>query len=473
VLWQPGINPAEVAGLASTRTYPLRSSFRPSYNMAVNLVHDFGRTRSRELLEMSFAQFQADKAVVGLARQLTKSQDALAGYAEAAACDRGDFMEYAALRQRVSELEKGAARSRKADRREEVIASLARLHRGDVIEVPAGKFAGYAVVLDPGSSPEGPRPQVLTAERQVRRLSLLDFPTPVTAAIRMRLPRHFNPRNPQARRDLASSLRTRTHDLAPPPPSRAATPPVDDAEQREIERLRRQLRAHPCHACPDREDHARWSDRWNKLDRDARTLQRRVEQRTNTVARQFDRVCDVLSTLGYLDGDEVTPLGRPLRSIYSELDLVVAEALRQGVLDGLGASGLAAALSVLVFESRRPEDVVSPRIPGGPNLEAIDALERLWRELAEVERAHRVDFLRRPDAGLAWAAYRWTEGDDLGEVLDESDLTAGDFVRWVKQLIDLAGQVADAAGPGDLRDVARDVVRRTRRGVVAVAPLEE
>ena len=84
VLWQPGMNPREVAGLASTRTYPLRSSFRPSYNMAVNLVHQFGRETSRELLEQSFAQFQADKAVVGLARQLRKSEEALEGYREAA-----------------------------------------------------------------------------------------------------------------------------------------------------------------------------------------------------------------------------------------------------------------------------------------------------------------------------------------------------------------------------------------------------
>ena len=96
VLWQPGTDPREVAGLASTRTYPLRSSFRPSYNMAVNLVHDFGRATARELLEQSFAQFQADKAVVGLARQLQKSEEALAGYADAASCHLGDFMEYAA-----------------------------------------------------------------------------------------------------------------------------------------------------------------------------------------------------------------------------------------------------------------------------------------------------------------------------------------------------------------------------------------
>ena len=89
VLWQQGFDPKAVAGLASTRTYPLKSSFRPSYNMAVNLVHQFGRDAARELLESSFAQFQADKAVVGLARQLRKSEDALEGYAEAARLRQG------------------------------------------------------------------------------------------------------------------------------------------------------------------------------------------------------------------------------------------------------------------------------------------------------------------------------------------------------------------------------------------------
>jgi ATP-dependent RNA helicase HelY len=473
VLWQPGINPSEVAGLASTRTYPLRSSFRPSYNMAVNLVHQVGRSRARELLEMSFAQFQADKAVVGLARQLTKSEDALAGYAASATCDRGDFMAYAALRQQVSELERTAARSRRADRRQQVLDSLEQLHRGDVIEVPGGKFAGYAVVLDRGTSVDGPRPQVLTAERQARRLSVVDFPAPVTALSRVRIPRQFNPRNPQMRRDLASTLRSATHGLAPAPPRAERDDAPLGAQERKIASLRQALREHPCHSCPDREDHARWAERWFKLDRDAKTLQRRVEQRTNTVARQFDRVCDVLEALGYLAEDDVTDLGRPLRRIYSELDLVVAEAIRLGVLDRLGPAALAAALSTLVYEARRPDDVVAARVPGGDTQRAVDDLERLWRDLAAVERDHRLDFLRRPDAGLAWAAYRWTEGDDLGEVLEDSDLTAGDFVRWVKQLIDLCGQVADAAGPGPLRENARDVVRRTRRGVVAVAPMED
>ncbi|GAA4126266.1 DEAD/DEAH box helicase [Nocardioides fonticola] len=474
VLWQPGMNPRELAGLASTRTYPLRSSFRPSYNMAVNLVHQFGRERARELLEQSFAQFQADKAVVGLARQLRKAQEALDGYAEAAACDRGDFMAYAGLRRRIGELEKGASRARRADQRAEAVASLEKLKQGDVIVVPTGKFAGYAVVVDPGWSPEGPRPYVVTLERQARRLAMIDFPTPVEPVARLKVPRSFDGRNPQSRRDLAAALRRRVQELPPHTAARSRGAGAQPSEwEEEVRDLRTQLRAHPCHECPDREDHARWAERWFKLERDAATLARRVEQRTNTVARLFDRVCDVLTTLGYLDGDEVTDRGMRLRRIYSELDLLAAESLRAGLWDELTPSGLAAALSTLVFEARRPDDASAPRLPGGATQDAIAAMVRLWGQLDAVEKDNRLDFLRPPDLGFAQIAYRWCEGDDLDEVLGTTELAAGDFVRWMKQLLDLAGQIADAASGTPLRATAQEVVRRMRRGVVAYSALED
>jgi ATP-dependent RNA helicase HelY len=473
VLWQPGMDPKQVAGLASTRTYPLRSSFRPSYNMAVNLVHQFGRERSRELLEQSFAQFQADKAVVGLARQLRKAEDALEGYAEAAACDQGDFMAYARLRRRIGEAEKAASRSRRSDRRDEALASLTKLKPGDVIDVPAGKFSGLAVVVDPGTSGDSPRPYVVTAGRQARRLAAVDFPTPVEALTRLRIPKNFNGRNPQMRRDLASALRDRTHGLAPPPARERRGRPAAGPEDEEIARLRAELRAHPCHDCPDREDHARWAERWFRLDRDAATLRRRVERRTNTVARQFDRVCDVLTALDYLDAETVTGRGKRLMRIYSELDLVAAEALRAGLWDELPAPGLAAALSVLVFEARRPDDASAPRVPGGPTKDAIGETVRLWGQLDALERDHHLDFLRQPDLGFAWVAFRWAEGDDLDDVLSTSDLSAGDFVRQMKQLVDFAGQIADAAVDTPVRDTAKEVVRRLRRGVVAYSSLAD
>jgi ATP-dependent RNA helicase HelY len=481
VLWQHGFDPKAVAGLASTRTYPLRSSFRPSYNMAVNLVHQVGRPTARELLESSFAQFQADKAVVGLARQLHKAENALQGYAEAATCHLGDFMEYARLRRRLSDAENAQARHNRADKRDAVLTSLEALRAGDVIEVPAGRFSGMAVVLDPGtkSDRDGPRPYVLTSDRHARRLSMVDFPVPVEAFTRIRIPKSFNGRNPQSRRDLASTLRARTQGLTPPPRSgggaaRRGRPDRQQAEgEREISRLRAELRAHPCHGCPDREDHARWAERYHKLERDTRTLQRRIEQRTNTIARQFDRVCDVLTTLGYLSEDKVTGTGARLMRIYTDMDLVAAESLRNGLWEGLSAGELAAALSALVFETRRADDAVAPRLPGGRVKQVLADMVSLWSDLDALEREHHLDFLREPDLGFAWAAYRWAEGATLDEVLTETDLAAGDFVRWVKQLLDLTDQVADAAGDGVLRKTARATSDALRRGVVAYSSVSD
>jgi len=195
------------------------------------------------------------------------------------------------------------------------------------------------------------------------------------------------------------------------------------------------------------------------------------------VARQFDRVCEVLTTLGYLEVEgsdaRVTDQGRHLMRLYSELDLVAAECLRRGLWDGLSVPELAAVLSVLVFEARRPDDASAPRMPGGPVKQVVADMVKLWAELDELEREHHLDYLRQPDLGFAWAAYRWAEGEELDDVLTEVDLAAGDFVRWMKQLLDVAGQVADAAGDSALRDTAREVVRALRRGVVAYSGLAE
>ena len=473
VLWQPGVDPAAVGGLASTRTYPLRSSFRPSYNMAVNLVGQVGRERARAMLESSFAQFQADRAVVGLARQVHRNEDALAGYRDAMTCHLGDFAEYAALRRSLTDREAELARSGATARKAAAAESLERLRPGDVIRVPAGRRAGYAVVLDTGvAGGEGPRPTVLTAERQVRRLTVVDFPRPVEALSRLRIPRAFNPRNPQSRRDLASTLRTRLGEVGVDDGgvrdgavhgSRAA--PTDDAE---VARLRRALRQHPCHGCAEREEHARWAERWFRLRRDTDALERRVNGRTNTLARTFDRVCRLLESLGYLTGESVTERGSRLGRLYTELDLLAAECLRAGVWEELGPAELAACVSALVYESRQPDDAAPARLPGGGVRPALVETVRLWGRLELVEREHRLDLSREPDLGFAWTAHRWASGHSLEAVLSEADLPAGDFVRWTKQLVDLLGQVADAAPEGSrVRATAPAAVDALRHGVVA------
>ena len=476
VVWQPGVDPKAVGGLASTRTYPLRSSFRPGYNMAVNLVNQLGAAAAREILEQSFAQFQADRSVVGLARRIERNREALGGYAEAMSCHLGDFTEYASLRRRVAEREKALARQNTSAKRAEAAASLERLRKGDVIAVPTGRRSGLAVVIDPGLEPLGEaRPFVVTEDRWAGRLTSADFPMPVEVLGRMKLGRQVDTRSPKSRRDLAASLRA-TGIVAPALRKRRSTAD-DDAE---LATLRRALRAHPCHGCEKREEHARWGERYHRLLAETEQLERKVAATTHSLAREFDRIRGLLRERGYLHaeengpGEEVTEHGKRLTRLYSESDLLAAECLRHGVWRGLDPAELAAVVSALVYEARR-DGPMEARLPPGKVADALTATARLWAELEDDERRHRLDRTRQPDPGFAWAVYRWARGESLEKVLSAAEengaeLGAGDFVRWCRQVIDFLDQIRDVVGGGDpVGAAARKAVDALRRGVVAMA----
>ncbi|WP_328701803.1 DEAD/DEAH box helicase [Aestuariimicrobium ganziense] len=476
VLWQAGIDPRALAGLASRRTYPLRSSFAPTYNMAVNLVARLGRAQARSLLEQSFAQFQTDRTVVGMAREANRDEEAIAGYLESASCHLGDFAEYARLREQLSRLEAEAARGRKADHRAESLSALLALEPGDIIWVPHGRHGGWAAVVDPGRGRDAePHPLVMTEKRDLVRLTLKDFPTPTASVGRIRIPRRFDPKSAPARKSLAASLLDRLSLLQPEPPARSR-PDRDEEVAREVDRLRRALRQHPCHACPDRESHARFAERAMRLERKHTELSERMARRTNTIAVRFDRICQVLVSLGYLDAEDpdvVTTEGLRLQRIYSELDLVAAESLRDGAFDDLDVPQLAAVLSTFVYEARRVDHARIARMPDRTSEQAGQLVRQTWRRVSLVERDFKLDRAPEPDIGFAEAAHAWAGGAGLDVVLYTSGLPAGDFVRWVRQVVDFAGQVADAAGPGDLRRRCRDVISAMRRGVVEFDPDED
>jgi ATP-dependent RNA helicase HelY len=460
VLWQPGVDPVAVAGLAGTRTYPLTSSFRPSYNMAVNLTGQFGRAKAAALLESSFAQFQADRAVIGLARQIRRGREELDRITAEMTCDRGDIAEYTRLRTELSERESQLARQRSAARRADTARSLETLRRGDIIQVTGGRRPGIAVVLE--QRPGGVL-TVLTAGKQVKRLTAADFTAPAEPVDRVRVPAWFSERSPRHRGDLAVTVRDRLagRDL---PRSRGAGGPADDDE---VAAARRRLREHPCHACPDREQHARLAERYRRQLREVEGLERRVAGRTHVIARTFEQVCAVLDKLGYLRGDAVTDEGRRLAGLYTELDLVAAECLRRGLWDGLTPPELAACVSALSFEARRTDDASPPRLPPGKVRDVFGAMVRVWGELDQLERDNRLSFLREPDLGFAWTAYRWANGHALQDVLDDApDVAPGDFVRWTKQVIDLLDQIA-AAADESVAAAARSAAASMRRGVIA------
>src|SRR4029079_18431630 len=180
--------------------------------------------------------------------------------------------------------------------------------------------------------------------------------------------------SPQSRRDLASALRTKAGHI---PPERHRKRRAEAADDREIKRLRTALRAHPCHGCGDREDHARWAERYHRLVRDTSQLERRIEGRTNTIARTFDRIVALLTELDYLRDSEVTEHGKRLARLYGELDLLASECLRERVWEGLAPAELTACVSALVYEARVSDDAVPPRLPSGRAKAALGEMVRI------------------------------------------------------------------------------------------------
>jgi len=359
VQWSPTVDSATAAGLASTRTYPLRSSFTPTYNMSINLISRFGRERARGSLESSFAQFQADRAVVGLVRQIRKNESLAAELTESAQCHLGDFGEYSHLRIEIKEIEK------------------------------------------------------LLSRRDGRKTF-----------------------------DQRQRIRM----------------------ENELDGMRRALRKHSCHSCNDREAHARLAERADRLRRESDGLRARVENRTHVIAKTFDRICNVLTHLGYIEGEKPLEQGKILAKIYAESDLLLTESIRRGVLKNLNAPELLSVVSAMIYESRSVENF-APKMPNQNVANALAAVVKIWNELEDIESEFEVQTQREPDFGFCYASYRWANGHSLSSVLKGTDMTVGDFVRSTRQLIDLLTQIGGASE--ELRPICKEGIKRLDRGVIS------
>jgi ATP-dependent RNA helicase HelY len=327
--------------------------------MSINLIARFGRERARRSLESSFAQFQADRAVVGLSRQIAKNEAAIEELLSQAVCHLGDFLEYAGIRREIKEVE------------------------------------------------------TLLSKRDHKKT-------------------FDNRQRARLEGDLTD--------------------------------LRKGLRNHSCHSCAQREDHSRFAEKAGRLNRENDGLHTRVQSRTHVIAKTFDQICQVLTHLGYIEGEKPTTQGKILTKIYAESDLLLTEAIRRGILDELNAPELLSVVSTMIFESRNADNV-APKMPSPRVSSALADVISIWAELEELETEYGVKTQRQPDAGFCWVSYRWANGNSLQNVLKGTDMSVGDFVRSTKQLSDLLNQIAAASEK--LRPVCKDAVKRIDRGVVA------
>ncbi len=489
VLWNPSedtTDPSAVAGLASTRTFPLRSSFAPSYNMTINLVHQMGPEQAHQLLEQSFAQYQADRSVVGLVRGIERGKGMLDEIAAELGGPESPILEYARLRARISEMERAQSRASRLQRGQAATDALAALRRGDIINLTHGRRGGLAVVLEPARDSDDPRPLVLTEHRWAGRISSANYSGASEPVGSMPLPKRVEHRQPRVRRDLASALRSAVTGLDIPAARRGGPkfqPGDGDGgfHDPELAALRAELRRHPLHNTPGLEEGVRQAERYLRIEGDNAQLEKKVVAATNSLARTFDRIVGLLTERGFIEGPaadpHVTDDGRLLARIYSESDLLVAECLRTGAWAELKPAELAAVISAVLYESRggEPSAALAAEVPTQRLRQALQQTSRLSTELRADEQAHRIGPSREPDDGFVNVIYRWARTGDLAAALAAADsggagspLLAGDFVRWCRQVLDLLDQVRNAAPDSELRATAKRAITDVRRGVVAV-----
>jgi ATP-dependent RNA helicase HelY len=352
ILWSSDLDSTSVGGLASTRTYPLKSSFKPTYNMCINLISQFGSMRARTSLESSLAQFQADKAVVGLAKQIRKNEIARDELFNQSKCEQGDFTEYSSMRAAIKKLETDRKRSKR-----------------------------------------------------------------------------------------------KRHEI-----------------EEEIGSIRKRMKNHACHSCPDRENHSRIAERAQRLQREIDGLQERIDSRTNVIAKRFDRIKIILEKFGYIKKDEIALSGKMLAKIYAETDLLIAESIQAGIFNQLSPADLVSVLSSCIYESRNEE---ATKVPRGEVGNALAQISKIYGKLHEEETELYLEPMRAPDLGFCWASHKWASGHSLTSILRDSDLTVGDFVRSMKQIIDLLRQLKTAAP--DLQVVIEQALGKIDRGVIAYA----
>ena len=459
-----GVAPEEVAALASKRTYPLISAFTPTYNMVVNLLARSTRAQTRKVLESSFAQYQADSAVVALASRLTELEAQRDATAEDLSCSHGDVREYLTLRDQLGQTEKSGARARKREARDESRRILSGVRPGDVLALTRGRKTRLCVVGAKATSASGRvEVSVIGEDATWRALAPEDVRGAIAVVGHMSIPGGSALRRTKERTRIAGELRSGAAKgiYEVPAESTQAFDPISA--------LRVAMRQHPVHRCPHREEHARAGAQWARLEREINRLRSSIDSQTGSVAAQFDRVCAVLERLGFLAGDEVTDAGQRLRRIFGERDLVIAMSLDEGAWDGLDECELASMVSALVYDSRS-EDDAQELAPSGVGTRLRTAWEECMGTLERVHRAEKrygCDPTPGLDGALMAATLAWAHGSTLATAIEGAPIQPGDFVRWMRQVMDCLGQIASASDSSNLARRAERAKERIGRGIVA------
>lgn len=460
--------------LANSPKFPLRSAFAPDYSMAVNLVSTIGDREAEALVGRSFAQFQIDKNAVREASALEQTRRQAAERRDQ--LDQlgvpDDLDEYMGLRAKLTDLEREHKRKQREQTDADIAKTLTKANEGDVLLIGRKRLAFLGTVLTVKSdSPTAARVLCLLDNGHTKWLDVRDFQRPPVTVGRLVLPGGRRATTGGNRKRLVGQMDR----LAPKARARAKKIKKNDKRPSDprIGAARRALSAHPLHGHEKLEQWAKAWHAWHEVAAREESLAKRIEEDQSSLSRRFRRIVNLLREFGYLDqgaGGQIvaTEEGALLARVHSEQELLITEAVRNGAWSGLDSAELAACVAAVVAHGRR-QQVVRP--PNSPKLqEALAATESSANRISAAERKRQLPQTSDIDLALAPVIHHWVSGGSLSEVLAASwqegvDLTAGDFVRSARLVLDALIQVAKIADDQTAKR-ARHASDMIRRGVV-------
>ena len=411
-LWNPFVTFEQVAALVSSRSFVLNSAFRPTYNMAANLIRTTSKVQARHLLNLSFAQFQSGKDIVEIQARIQRRSKELVRLQDQAFSTYGDIEEFRA----------GSTARKPLQNSEDVFSSL---RPGDVVLIGETLPNERLVVISSANRGSGGKLSLLTISKGVKTITARDITEHVYTIGHIALPTPYQPTNSRFLKETSAKL------------SRFK---INERMLVRSGRNRKVRNDHPFLNDPDAKFKLNAAESADRIAKELAQLEKRVSTSVQSVSKKFEDLTDLLEQWGYVDDWKLTKKGVRLGRIFHESDLLIAECLSEGVFDDLDHYELASLTSVFVYEDRKREALERIHFPNSKLDDRWAKIEQISRKLSAQEVQYGLLPHRFPDPGFMCTAYDWAHGTSLFDILDEDDVTAGDFVRTMKQLIDLLRQ---------------------------------
>lgn len=458
IAFHPHSEPKFIANLVSSRTFELTSNFAPKYNMVLNLLEHRDLNDTKVLLNKSFAQYYQKKDSKNVTAQINYEKDKLHRKEREFSCHIGDIKEYYSLILRINSFHKF---ENKKSKNVKSLKNKLILEPGNIVGIKNLRKSKFALITKSLKTKKNSEYWVVLDNGEGRKIDNKSFDSNVGVIGFLDLPSEIDFSKKATRDDYSKKIR-----------SLVGNSKNRDSDYSDLSSLKNQLKNHDCHRCPEIQEHMRFGENIERNKKYIKSLESHLENDFINLSKKCDQVIDFLSQLDYVSNRDnrliLTSWGKLLKQIHSEFDLIIIESIKRNFLNNLDPVQLCCLLSGFVYNPRRDELDIPINVDDIIKNNANQIL-KLSDEINSMEEKLKISNLKNPHFGMANIIKQWCNGVNLKRILLKTDIAPGDFVRNVKQIIDLLRQIKRLNIPS-ITKIAEDAILLLDKGVVSYEP---